>query len=144
MKTFLMLASAALGLSAFFATVGQAQTALAGKWQNIDPRTGGMASIAIVQSGPGLDVQVWGRCHPIDCDWGKTRMLPVGESVDDRSFRHGFAIWQLGSSTRYVSFSLNADGDLLSVSTITIFSDRSGRSNFRVTERFRRSGTDPL
>ena len=125
-----------------FVLVGRAQTGFVGEWQNVDPRTGGMTSIAIAPSSPNLDVQVWGKCQPSDCNWGKTRLFLVGNSIEDRSFRNAFAIWQTGFGVKYVSFSLSPDGNLLGVQTTTIFNDGSGRSNFRVTERFQRSRKD--
>ena len=51
--------------------------------------TGGVTAARIFQQGGGLQVQLWGACKPVDCDWGVTAFsqLPDAESkLPDRGF----------------------------------------------------------
>ncbi|NNF98052.1 MAG: hypothetical protein HKM93_01615 [Desulfobacteraceae bacterium] len=50
-----------------------------GEWQNTDLQTRGVTRMVITVTGNTLNVQTWGSCHPIDCDWGKV----VGRSASN-------------------------------------------------------------
>ena len=39
-----------------------------GEWRNRDPNTRGITRVSLHKNGPVLQAQVWGRCHPTDCD----------------------------------------------------------------------------
>ena len=45
-----------------------------GSWVNVDKNTRGVTKAEIRAVGGHLVVQLWGRCHPTDCDWG---MVPL-------------------------------------------------------------------
>jgi hypothetical protein len=115
----------------------QGSDRLSGEWMNSNPRTRGITSIVVVDGGSGWSVEAWGKCHPTDCVWGKTKLTPIGDSVEDDSFDRGFAVWEPGFASKYVEFAM--DGGLLRVEIITIFKDRSRRSSFRSVEYFRRA-----
>lgn len=42
------------------------------EWENTDPATGGVTRIEIYEHDGKLNVHMWGRCHPTECDWGQT------------------------------------------------------------------------
>jgi hypothetical protein len=44
---------------------------LPGLWRNHDPNTGGITRVDLSQSGSAVQIRMWGRCHPADCDWGQ-------------------------------------------------------------------------
>jgi hypothetical protein len=91
----------------------------------------------VANGGSGWSVEAWGKCHPTDCVWGKIKLTPIGDAVEDDSFERGFAVWEPGFASKYVEFAM--EGDLLRVEVITIFKDRSRRSSFRSVEYFRRA-----
>ena len=109
---------------------------LAGQWVTTDPRTRGIKRIVISRSESGWVVQTFGKCHPSDCDWGWVSLHPMGESVEDRSFYSGFAVWDAGFATKFVT--MVRTGDTLTVEIVTVFKDRSRRANFRMKEVLRR------
>jgi hypothetical protein len=111
---------------------------LAGEWRTTDPRTRGITRVVVSMEESGSSVQIFGKCHPKDCDWGWVQLHPLGVSVEDHSFAGGFAVWDAGFATKYVTVA--RAGDTLTVETVTIFNDRSRRANFRVREVLRRQG----
>ena len=111
---------------------------LAGEWVTTNARTRGITRIIVSREGAGWSAQTFGRCHPHDCDWGWVPLLPVGASVEDDSFGGGFAVWNAGFATKYVT--MLKTGDTLTVETVTIFKDRSRRANFRAKEVLKRDG----
>ncbi len=52
-----------------------------GTWLNVDKNTGHITKIAIVEIDDYLSIQVWGKCHPDDCDWGK-KFIKKNEVID--------------------------------------------------------------
>jgi len=42
-----------------------------GMWRAAQP-LGGVTAARIFQQGGGLQVQLWGACKQVDCDWGVT------------------------------------------------------------------------
>lgn len=110
---------------------------LSGDWANSNPRTRGITYLNIAADRVGWNVEAWGKCHPTDCEWGRTPLTPIGESVEDDRFDRGFAIWKAGFANKFVEVAM--EGSLLRVEIVTIFKDRSRRSSFRRVEYFRRS-----
>lgn len=115
---------------------------LEGDWIAVNERTRGITRIRISQDERGPVIEAWGKCHPMDCVWGATRLAPVGDSVEDVRFVRGFAVWDPGFATKYVNVVYKRN--TLIVETTTIFNDRSQRSNFRAVEVMRREGTSDL
>ena len=111
---------------------------LAGDWRAANPRTRGITRILVSGAETGSSVRAFGKCHPNDCDWGLATLYPVGDSVEDHSFNRGFAVWDSGFATKFVT--ITKLGDCLAVETVTIFKDRSGRANFRMREVLKRAG----
>ncbi|RRS29827.1 MAG: hypothetical protein P794_10065 [Epsilonproteobacteria bacterium (ex Lamellibrachia satsuma)] len=44
-----------------------------GNWVNDDPNTRNLTRLNIRKPGNTIFVHAWGKCHPRDCDWGRTR-----------------------------------------------------------------------
>lgn len=121
----------------FISSASHAQNVdLEGEWTAVSPNTRGLTRVVVTSDGEGSFVEAWGRCHPQDCEWGRTLLTPVGKGVEDRSFKSGFAIWEPGFASKYVMFSL--DRRMLRVETVTVFRDRSRRSSYRSIEYLRR------
>lgn len=123
---------------AFLCSTAWGQTdELSGEWVSVSPRTRGITRIVITPEQDGYSVEAWGRCHPRDCEWGRTNLTTLGKSVEDRSFTGGFAVWQPRFASKYLLFSL--DRRMLRVETVTIFRDRSGRASYQSVEYLRRA-----
>jgi hypothetical protein len=64
---------------------------LIGQWITTNTTTATVKRL-VISEGDGLcNAQAWAECQPSDCDWGKTELKLVGDSVDDRVPRYGFA-----------------------------------------------------
>lgn len=109
---------------------------LEGEWVSMSARTRGITRMVITSEADGYVVEAWGRCHPSDCKWGRTALTRVGKSVEDDSFKSGFAIWEPGFASKHVMLSF--ERRVLRVETVTVFKDRSRRSSYRVVEYLRR------
>jgi hypothetical protein len=109
-----------------------------GEWVNVNLKTGVLTRLVISDVDNGWAIHAWGKCHPDDCDWKPARLHILSSSVADRSFKYGFAIWEFGFATKYLT--LSKDGDRLKVEVVTIFqeTDRHQRSNTKHTDLMRR------
>jgi len=106
-----------------------------GQWFNVDKATRGTAKLVISRNGEKWLIQGWGTCHPTDCNWGQVPLFIGGEGINDKSFTHGFAIWNFDFKTEYMT--LKIKNDSLFTESINIFKDGSGRSNYFPTEEFK-------
>ena len=95
----------------------------------------GCATISDVPArGNGFAIQIWGSCHPEDCDWGTERIRLFTSSVDDSTE----AATQAFLATYSNSFSENTvigrplASDRMQIQVLTRFTDGSARSNYSV------------
>jgi len=109
-----------------------------GEWVSMSARTRGITRIVITRDQDGYSVEAWGKCHPQDCEWGRTVLNPVGKNVQDHSIKAGFAVWEPSFASKHLMLSL--DRRMLRVETVTSFRDRSGRASYRIVEYLRRAG----
>jgi hypothetical protein len=114
------------------------QQVFLGDWINVDAN-GTPLKLKINIDGDTWKIQGWGKCHPADCDWGTVPFSLVGSSVEDKSFNYGFAHWNPGFKDRYMV--LRHDGKQLIAETISIFKDKSNRSNTRLLSILKRSSS---
>jgi peroxiredoxin/outer membrane lipoprotein-sorting protein len=111
---------AALFLTLFLQIQTPSTNSSVGSWDNQDPSTDGITQIVISQEKSGqLRVHVWGKCEPMDCDWG----------VAEVNSSNGLAtsVFDQGFATTAMEFVLLPDGRLLVVSK----SDYKDQSGFR-------------
>jgi hypothetical protein len=105
-----------------------------GLWVNENSDTHGITQVLIALAGPGaIELRVWGRCHPRDCDWGKP------ENVDlTRAGAGAFdVVWHPRFAVKSQRLDVLPDGRL-QVVTHTHFTDRSKRADYTATEFFKR------
>jgi hypothetical protein len=131
----LMVCSLALTSNAFSnpTDVSEPQINFLGKWVNVDPE-GGLTKLTISRDKDSWKIEGWGKCEPSDCEWGKVPFNLIGTSIGDKSFDIGFATWEFEGATKVdmKSFmTVKLVGKKLLVEKITIFTDDSGRSNYR-------------
>lgn len=103
-----------------------------GEWENVDLRTPGITRIVIRRTPRALAVRMWGKCQPVDCDWGErsTGIWDAEDGVVFLEWKHGFAV-------RRVQISLLPD-ERLRVSISTRFTDNSGRADYTLVNTFMR------
>lgn len=51
---------------------------LVGTWLNTNSQTSNITRVVVTQEDQDLYIQVFGRCHPTDCDWGKQALAEKG------------------------------------------------------------------
>ncbi|MFB9995324.1 hypothetical protein ACFFLM_25590 [Deinococcus oregonensis] len=109
-----------------------------GTWTNTNAATRGITRLILTPNGDGtLNVQVFGKCQPTDCDWGKAGVLTYGTSVSDTDHWLGSAVYPKGFSNTMLVMNLFPN-KTLSVQSLTQFVDKSGRQNYASREVFRR------
>lgn len=108
-----------------------------GSWVNVDPNTGGLTKLIVAQQGGGYTVQGFGKCHPTDCDWGRTTLNLLGYSVTDTNPQWGLAVWNAGFKT--TTLVIHVEGEQLVAETYDVFAPGDGRSNYRGLYLLKRS-----
>ena len=74
-----ILLSAVCSLVMMFAASANAQKdRFAGTFVNEDPNTGGITRLILDENDT---INVWGRCHPTDCNWGEEAAFAYGSNV---------------------------------------------------------------
>jgi hypothetical protein len=109
-----------------------------GTWVNKNPNTRSVTRFVVKKiSADKLSVQVFGKCHPTDCDWGNSRFITYGTSVQDTSGAYGTAAYDQGFSRSLLTF--NRAGQEVMLQGFTQFVDNSGRQNYYIREYFTRT-----
>jgi hypothetical protein len=118
-----------------------------GTWVNTDSDTGGVTRLVItsVAGSDDLMIQVFGRCHPSDCDWGSTDLVTYGSSVQDPDHTQGTAQYQKGYANTLLTLQLRGMArDRINLQSFTEFTDSSHRENYALQEQFERRQTAVL
>ena len=145
MKRFLPMFVSILAVSYAF---GASEDNFKGEWINTD--TQGITRVVIRQEGDVWKIRAWGRASPNPIDWGETTLHLIGDSAGAKEFKRGFAKWEMGfadtfllirfegTGSDYYTEEINgekvhfrADVPQILIENITLFKDKSGRSNFR-------------
>ena len=113
---------------------------MVGVWVNTDRATRGTTKIAIHEKDGATLIRAFGACSPTDCDLGSTDFHMLGDSVQSTKLPYGFATWDSGFAVSH--FTLKLENDTMSVSTFTIFKDKSKRTNYRSDFTFRKAVGD--
>ncbi|HLB56075.1 MAG TPA: hypothetical protein VJK30_01910 [Coxiellaceae bacterium] len=113
-------------------------SALIGRWVNVNPKTRGIDKIIIKQnSHGGLLINSFGKCEPTDCVWGNVALKTFSKSPANGNMIYGLAVWKL----HYPNWPANVfidntmtikkqNANEIRITTFTVFKDRSGRSNY--------------
>jgi len=133
MRFFLLV----LALLAISVSVAGGAKPFLGTWINVNPDTGGLTKLVIVQKGAGYTVRGFGKCHPTDCDWGIVNLHFLGYSVTDTDFQWGMATWDHGFKT--TTLIINLEGDKMIAVTYDVFAPGDTRSNYRSTFLLKKS-----
>jgi len=107
----------------------------AGVWVNEDAQTRSITRIELRRRWPGTEIRMWGKCHPVDCDWGSR----YSYELSDVARGEMKVAWKPAFAVRTQDLKLLPDGRL-EVVTHTQFTDRSGRRPYDSTDVFRKAG----
>jgi hypothetical protein len=110
-----------------------------GTWTNVNP-AGGLASIRITGTSAFPVVRAFGRCTPTPCDLGSVFGISYGPSISARTGTTLLApyVFSFKNEQLVITYSQSPAGvQRLTVAEYNEFTDRSGRSNYTMTETFR-------
>lgn len=103
---------------------------LKGNWVNTDPNTGGVTRVNIGDN----KVQMWGQCHPTDCDWGSQNIRRYENRAQaDRPMLTA----RFDGSINRLTVMRMLSNNKLQVEVFTDFAD--GRSDYYSVQTFNRS-----
>jgi hypothetical protein len=139
LKHSLMIAASSLALAAALVSpVLAAPADFVGTWVNKDSNTGGVTRLVITSAGGNkLNIQVFGKCHPTDCDWGTAPVTTYGLNVQDTNHTYATANYNKGFSNTLLT--LNNGGSQIMLQSFTQFLDNSGRQNYYARDYFQKS-----
>ncbi len=143
MKTLLKYAALAclwLGV-ATIARGGQPLAQFQGSWANENTASKGIVKLMISVSGSNVQVQTFGSCSPTPCDWGKQPGTAFAKDVTTSVISNTEKIMATYNSGFSVSTLIiePAGTGRIRVSDMTRFTDNSGRSNYTMTEYFKKA-----
>jgi hypothetical protein len=108
-----------------------------GTWVNKDANTRGVTRLVITSAGGNkLNIQVFGQCHPTDCDWGTTSLVTYGLNVQDSDHKYATANYNKNFANSFLT--LSAASTEVMLQGYTQFVDNSGRQNYYSREYFQR------
>ncbi len=112
-----------------------------GEWENTDPRTRGTTRVSIRLNGEILTAQVYGKCHPSDCDWGISQANIYASKVEDNLATSAIALiakFRKSGIDHLVIFKIKENGLLQADIFIDFIQAGDRRSNYNSVETFRR------
>jgi hypothetical protein len=116
----------------------QPAASLLGTW-NSTSQDGGIATIVAGTNPDGsLNVHAFGTCSPANCDLGAVNAIMYATSDTATPGTTFLAPYSFGFENDLLSGTVNADGNTLTVSTYTEFTDGGGRGNYMMTDTFTR------
>ncbi|MEH2009293.1 hypothetical protein [Nostoc sp.] len=108
-----------------------------GTWVNKDANTSNITRLVITSGGSNkLKIQVFGKCHPSDCDWGTAPLLTYGINVQDTNHKYATANYNKGFANSFLTLGSARQEVLLQ--GYTQFLDNSGRQNYYSREYFQK------
>jgi len=111
----------------------------AGHWENASHDASGISHVAISPAGGNhLSVRVYGDCHPTECDWGMAAAQSYSSDPHSGDVTSISTNFNSGFAHRQIIFRRGPYGGL-DFQMLTDFSDRSGRQDFEMNGRLRRT-----
>jgi hypothetical protein len=135
--------------ASLFGVLGVTQSASAdvgdflGNWVNQDSDTSGITHVVISPAGGNqVTVQVFGQCHPTDCDWGTVPGHNYYAAVSSGDVRMITASFNTGFAHKFLVFR-EAHGGKLAFEALTDFTDGSGRQDYDIVGKLVAMGGPP-
>ncbi len=112
-----------------------------GDWVNADADTDGLTRLMIRNESGALQVQAWGSCTPVDCEWGTVGGVPYTTDINQDMFQTAQMITAMfDSATGRMTLLIEPiSADQLQVTTLRQYTDASGRSNVHSVYTFNRN-----
>ena len=107
-----------------------------GKWVNTDDKTGGLTRLEISKKDKGWAIQAWGAGGGGEIDQGNVTLHLLGDTAGDTEMKYGIASWDHKFKETHLTLRLEK-GELV-VEDFNVFKDDSGRSNYRMTYKFKK------
>lgn len=108
-----------------------------GNWVNTDSDTSGVTRMVVTPAGPNrVRVQVFGQCHPTDCDWGQVVAHSYFDNAGSNHVKSVMAVFDQGFARRTIVLR-ERFGERLGFEILTDFTDGSGRRDYDMTGRLR-------
>jgi len=101
------------------------RSAWIGAWENTSA-TDGITKFVVSVEDAGYKVEMWGKCTPSDCYWGK-----VAGEIPDLATDHIRTTWVTTFSIVQVDLTLNSD-NTVELRSKTRFTDQSDRSDYEM------------
>lgn len=112
-----------------------------GEWVNVDENSSGITKLQVNIAGETLKVRLFGRCHPIDCDWGwidAVAYTEEGVAADlAATVSTVVATYKTGFATRVVIIKVSSETEL-DLEVLTHFEYGSDRSNISSSDSMKR------
>jgi hypothetical protein len=96
-------------------------------WTNVDPKTDGITHIEISQAAGMLNLQTYGKCTPVDCNWGAVKVAYAGGGSLNVPYKFSF---------KTTTLSLTLLGSQLVATEADHYTDSSGRPDRKATYQF--------
>ncbi|OUC16431.1 MAG: hypothetical protein B0A82_01750 [Alkalinema sp. CACIAM 70d] len=115
-----------------------------GNWINVNSNTSGITRFVVTQQGKELRIQVFGKCHPTDCDWGSASLVTYGRNVEDPNHTAATTTYTPSFAKNTLVLNLQgARGSQINLQNFTQFVDNSNRQNYFTQESFRQVALTP-
>lgn len=116
-----------------------------GDWVNADPNTDGLTQLVINRGGSGINVQAWGSCTPVDCEWGTVSGVAYAPDINADMFRDTRVLTAtFNLSTGTTTLMIQPMGtNQLEVTMLRHYTDTSGRTNTHTVYTFNRNTVAP-
>lgn len=139
MRRSTFLSSLVLLLAIFGATADAQKANFNGSFINVDPDTRGLTRLTLFDDDI---VNVWGKCHPTDCNWGEEAVVAYAPSVESdlRNTAKALSAIYVHRHAVTVLVIKPLKDDRLRVDVYTRFTDRSGRSAYTASYILVREG----
>ncbi len=139
----------AWAIAAVFVSAAQANAEhpIAGKWVNVEEKTGSITRLEVSEEAGGWVIHAWGSCAPTDCDWGAVPLhMAVGDPdargkpLDVGKLEYGVAYWDHKDRDIRTFMALHVENGQLSVESVDVFGERSGHTtNLRMKDLFKKA-----
>jgi len=110
-----------------------------GYWVNEDPDTNSITKVDIQKNNNLLEIYMWGKCHPTDCDWAAMNNPegPATTTVDDANDSVLNIVWYPDFAIDTQELILLSDGHLKVIGFVDFYPDDIyGREDYEYTDYF--------
>ena len=111
--------------------------ALVGNWTNCDKDTRSLVRAAITNAKKGVNVELFGACHPTPCDWGTMAAHTYAPDVSSKNVVAFSTHYKFDFKETVVTGTLLHAG-LLMIELFNHFTDGSDRMDYSTKDYFHR------